>query len=259
MTEKLYAHFRKWPQKQCSAEEGILVAADLSQEWLLPWWFAHYRSHNALPVAFVDLGMSFEMKNWCKERGELIALPVADIFVTEKEQMDPLFVQAFEEACGTTFWPLRHAWLKKPLAFLQSPFRKTLWIDLDCEIRSSVKPLFAIRNDSLAIAIDLSVPQGEIPVYNSGVVGFHQGLPLIEQWADGCFERNHAFRADQDILNAIIQEQQHLVTEISSLYNWSRCKEENPEAVIVHWHGPQGKAAIAHQIVKSQLDALFTQ
>ncbi len=258
MTEKLYANYRKWCQKECTAQEGIIVGADLSQEWLLPWWHSHYRVHNAFPIAFVDFGMSDEMKKWCRSHGELIPLYVADIFVTEKSEMDPAFAAALEKAFGKEFWSLRNAWFKKPLAFLQTPFRKSLWIDLDCQIRGPLKPIFDLCNEDLAIAIDLSIDaSGGIPVYNSGVVAFKKGLPVIEKWADDCFERNHAYRADQDILNAIIQEQNIPIAEIPPIYNWSRCKEENPHAVILHWHGPQGKATISHQIAMSSLDILL--
>src|SRR5689334_9119639 len=53
---------------------GVIVGCDLYQEWLLLWWWSHYSSHNAIPVAFVDMGMSEEGALWCKERGEYIKL-----------------------------------------------------------------------------------------------------------------------------------------------------------------------------------------
>ncbi len=44
--------------------EGVIVASDLSQEWLLPWWWDHYKNFNNFPVTFVDLELSNKMKTW---------------------------------------------------------------------------------------------------------------------------------------------------------------------------------------------------
>ncbi len=255
MAEKLYADYRVWSKKNSTSEEGIIVGSDLTQEWLVPWWLSHYRKYNTHPVAFVDFGMSEEMKKWCQAEGELVRLFVADIFVAEKKQIDPSLALSMEKACGKEFWPSRDAWFKKPLACLQSPFDKSIWIDLDCEIRGSLKPLFELCGENLAIARDF-IPEN--PVYNSGVFAFKKGLRLIEKWADACFERNHEFRGDQDVLNALIQEQNIPLSEISPLYNWSRCHEENPEAAILHWHGPHGKAVISHQIARASIDPMFS-
>ena len=29
-----------------------------------------------------------------------------------------------------------------------------------------------------------------------------------------------------------------------TIFNWSRLLEPNPEAVVLHWHGPEGKEQI---------------
>jgi hypothetical protein len=256
MTEKLYAEYRTWNTKNCTAEEGIIVGSDLTQEWLLPWWLAHYRRHNAFPIAFVDFGMSDAMKKWCQDHGELIRLYVADIFVTEKTEVHPSVILELERTYGKEFWPCRNAWFKKPLACLQSPFHKSLWVDLDCEIRGSLKPLFDLCDENPAMAEDPnSIPEDLI--YNSGVFAFKKGLKLIEEWADASFERNHEFRGDQEILNTILRGQNIPITEIPLLYNWSRCYKENPQAIILHWHGLLGKVAISHQIAKSSMTPMF--
>ncbi len=53
---------------------GVIVASTHHIEWLLPWWWYHFRLHNTLPVAFLDLGMSDASKEWFKQRGELLCL-----------------------------------------------------------------------------------------------------------------------------------------------------------------------------------------
>jgi hypothetical protein len=244
------SEYRRWGSGPCTAEKGIVVGSDMTQEWLLPWWWGHYTAFHAYPVAFVDFGMSIEMKKWCEERGTLIPLLVADIFVTDKHEIDPLLAKQMEDAWGKTFWSCRNAWFKKPLACLQSPFLHSIWIDLDCEIRGTIDALFDLCREHLAIAIGSSHPVS----YNSGVVAFKHGLSVIETWANQAFERNHLVPGDQDVLNAIIHEQNVRIVEIPAVYNWSRCSTPNPEARILHWHGPQGKSVISHQIMKKQLD-----
>ena len=257
-TEKLYAEYRKWNKKNFTSEEGIIVGSDITQEWLLSWWLDHYRRHNEYPIAFVDFGMSEEMKKWCQQQGELVRLFVADIFVTPKDKMDPSSVQLMEKSCGDKFWASRNAWFKKPLACLQSPFSKSIWIDLDCEIRGSLKPLFELCDESLCIAKDVSsVP--EKLVYNSGIFAFKKGLRVIEEWANAAFDRNYEFRGDQDILNVILQEQNLPVTEIPLLYNWSYCYKENSQVVVLHWHSPEGKDFISNQIGISYFKSFLDQ
>lgn len=246
---------RRWSQP--TLEEGIIVGSDLTQEWLLPWWWEHYSRFNSHPVAFVDFGMSHEKKEWCKERGKWIRLPVADLFVAQKEEIDPLLVQQMEHACGKNFWPSRNAWFKKPLACLQSPFHRSLWIDLDCQINGSVQELFSHSRSGLAMVQELWDVHPDEVRFNAGVIVFEHGLSLIEDWADQSIARNHLFRGDQDVLNAIIQEQKFNVLELPPRYNWSRLSEKNPEAIIQHWHGPQGKIEIMHQIARANLTSLI--
>lgn len=240
----MYEEYRRWRTSPVRDEKGIVVATDQTQEWLLPWWWENYRKHNDYPVAFVNFGMSFEKKAWCKERGELIPLFVADIFVKEKEEIDPSICADWEKEFGTKFWPCRNAWFKKPLACLQSPFKHSIWIDLDCEIRASLAGLFErIRTVSL-----VKERSGPPAIYNSGVILFNHGHPLIEEWADQSFEKNQSFAGDQDILSHIIAEKKYPVDELPACYNWSRYHEDHPDVVIHHWHGEFGRSVIRHQI-----------
>ena len=250
---ELYAKWRKWRPSNLREEDGVLVASDISLEWLLPWWWENYIRHNSHPVAFVDFGMSLSMKEWCKKRGEYIPLPVADLFVAAKEEIDPQLVDQWETLYGNRFWPSRGAYFKKPLACLQSPFRRTIWIDLDCEIQGSIEKAFqCCENPSgLSHARELSGP-----LFNSGVIVYRRGSSLMEQWADASFRSNHRFATDQDILSHLIhlsQAQNVSVSELPPLYNWSRFRKENPEAAIVHWHGAIGKRVIYEKINKPEL------
>ena len=246
----LYSALQKWPSLQPSIKQGILVASDITQEWLLPWWWNHYSRTNHLPVAFVDFGMSSEMKAWCKDKGIYIHLPVADIFVVDKEEVLPSLIQEWEYIYGKHLWGNRSAWFKKPFACLQSPFQTTIWIDIDCEIRDSIQELFSFSKnpDDLAIAREHSGS------FNSGVMVFHHGLPLFEEWACRSIKENELHAGDQDVLSKIIEENASPISLLPPIYNWSRCESEDSSAVILHWHGTYGKAIIRHQMMRSQLN-----
>lgn len=229
-------------------KNGIVVGADVTQEWLLPWWWEHYRRHNNYPVAFIDFGMSSQMKDWCKDRGQHIPLRIAD-FAAERDQIDPALVDEWEDNFGTQCWDCRNVWFKKPLACLKSPFEKTVWIDLDCEIRKPLKPLF--RRQGLAMARDQAVEP--YPVYNSGVIVFDQGsLPLIKEWAKRCVERHSLFRGDQEVFSHMIAERGVEIYELPLRYNWSRCREISPDTVIHHWHGNIGKFIIRNLLWREE-------
>lgn len=254
--QKMDFQYRKWRTKGLVEKDGIIVASDLNQEWLLPWWWEHYHSFNTRPVAFVDFGMSQEMKAWCRERGELIAFPITDIFVADQSELDPIFVRKMEESVGKNwFWPCRNAWFKKPLACLRSPYRRSIWMDLDCEVRGCLNTLFDLCKSSLAIAKDPTLSTSHT-TFNSGVIVFNHEDLIFEEWAHLAIENNCRFRGDQDILSLIIHEQKINVIELPQIYNWSRRLEKNPKAIVLHWHGQHGKNYIQHMIQRSNLQAL---
>lgn len=226
--------------------EGVVVGSDQTQEWLLPWWWDHYTHHNRYPVTFADFGLSLEKKMWCRERGTLVTLREID-FALERDAIDPELVAVWEAQFGKAFWPSRGAWFKKPLACLSSPFERSLWLDLDCEVRGNLAPLFELAEHPSGIA--MARDSFEVPgIYNSGVIAFRRDLPLLHDWARASFEQNHTFRGDQELLSYLIAEQKLTIGEISPLYNWSRCQGDKPDAVIYHWHGEHGRAVIKHEL-----------
>ncbi len=243
-----------WSSENLS-DRGILIGADLTQEWLLPWWWDNYSCNASFPVAFADFGMSAEAKKWCEDRGRLLSLGIPAIFVAERHEIDAALVSEMEAACGNGFWPSRNAWFKKPMACLNSPFSETIWIDLDCEIRLPLNDLFLFLKEPVALAKE-TFHCSDSEIYNAGVILFKKGSQMIEEWAEQSFEQNHLFRGDQDVLNTIIKKFPSKITELPEIYNWSRLKGKNPKAIILHWHGPQGKAEISHQIACRNLKTL---
>jgi len=225
--------------------DGILVASDAQQEWLLPWWWERYADKNSAPVAFVDLGMSKEKRAWCEAKGEVIVLSVSDkCFSSEK--IDKKICQSWEQSYGPAIWKVRKSWFMKPLAFLQTPYRRTIWLDLDCEVLGSVEKLFDSCSPSKIAFVreygwdGVSAEHQEV-IYNSGLVVYERGAELIYQWAKMALSENHRFLGDQQLLSHIIFSQKWKVQELPYIYNWRIAQGALPEAIVVHWVGSWGK------------------
>ena len=219
--------------------QGIIVGCDQTLEWILPWWLKHYQMHNQYPVAFVDLGLSYEMKDWCKKNGEYIPLRIVDF----AEEVDSELREVWKKEAGLQFEEARNAWLKKPLALLKTPFENTVWLDVDCEVRGDLSPIFEFA-DGFAMAKEQTPYDYPFVMYNSGVIAFQKNHLTLHDWALWCQTKNHLFRGDQEAFSQMIDEKKTPITELPPPFNWSRRMEENPDALILHWHGNHGKFVI---------------
>ncbi len=237
--------------------DGIIVGSNQLQEWLLPWWWENYARHNRFPVGFVDFGMSDDGKKWCRERGELIDVPAIDGWVKDREEVDPDLADQWESRHGKVFWGYRNAWFQKPLACLQSPFKRTIWIDNDCEVRKPIDPLFNAcgHPSNIALVRDPGADASPFPIYNSGVIAFQRGAFLIQEWAKQSLQRNDRYRGDQDLLSQIILEKGIRVHELPNIYNWPSYKDTRDEVVICHWLGDLGKALLHTKIILKEQES----
>lgn len=221
--------------------QGILVASDHHQEWLLKWWWERYSKHNTYPVAFVDFGMSQEMRDWCKEKGELIPFPhpikVKSNFKIIK-MIEAIHTNKVSSPNTTKMLLNRNSWFKKPLAFTLTPFEKTIWIDLDCEILGSLAPLFAF--ESLALAKNVH----KIFSYNSGVVVYDKNSPIIIKWARDAEKASEHFVGDENFLTYLILSENIKINELPPQYNWTVDRGLNIDVLIFHWLSPKGKQII---------------
>ena len=200
-------------------DAGVLVGADQGVEDLLPTWWGHYRKHNRLPVAFADFGMSDRMVAWCAKRGRVFS--VRDVPVD--------------------------GWWLKPFALLRSPFMRTLWVDVDCEVRGRVGPLLRqTATEGFVVGRDRCYPDkwadaipndGWMP--NTGVVGAVRGHPLVEDWAAACLSGPASgHRSDQEALAPLMVA--HNVAEIPADAHRLRLEGDGP-CTIMHWTGAAGK------------------
>jgi hypothetical protein len=225
-----------------SALHGVIVGCDESQEWLLNWWWKNYVEENSLPVAFADFGMSDSAKEWCKERGTLVPLSFKGLQVATRDQVDPSLRTEWEKALSP-FWGSRQAWFKKPFALLNTPFPRSIWLDLDCEVLGPLEPIFKFIDPKSKMGLVRARHEAPI-VYNSGVIVFENDSPLLTLWAESALCQNDQFLSDQDALSQIILDGGYEVGEVPEIYNWLMCRGVHIGAVICHWAAQWGKAYI---------------
>ena len=228
-----------------SKKNGFLVAADSKQEWLLPWWWKHYSSYNCLPVTFVDIGMTPAMESWCKDRGNYIRLPSEKAPVITNSVVAEDNIPYWEKKYGKDLWEHRPAWFKKPQACLLSPYEKTVWMDLDCEVKGCLDEIFSIPTPPFGVSCCSEYLQGNWIGVNSGVVVFLQDSYLVQEWADESFLNHHLYAGDQDVLSALIAKNPLTLGDLPICYNHSRFNHNHSEALVIHWHGDLGKKIIA--------------
>ncbi len=227
-------------------DRGVLIAADNDAKWLLPWWWGHFSRYNDLPVAVVDLGLSEEKKAWCRDKALLIELKTSP--VAAKESLPASVVRRWENSYSRSpkVWEARNAWFQKPRAFACTPFALTLWLDLDCEVMGCVDAIFTAfdRNCEMALAREQRNSASRWALYNSGVVLFKKGAPLIKEWEEACCKNSGKFMGDQDVLSYLIRKNPGRVQELPLDFNWQIYGGFNPAALIHHWVGTWGKEYI---------------
>lgn len=200
---------------------GIVTGCDAAQEWMLPWWFEHYSKNNSYPVVFADFGMSNAGLEFCRKRGRIISIS----------------------------GQFKESWFKKPLAILNSGLAKFIWIDLDCEIRGDLNPIWQFCDK---IGLTLDVKRNDLArLYScqalaTGVVCGTHGNELIERWADECGMQQ--LRGDQEVLNHILGSDRSLVNIMPPEYQWLRLQGDKPGVLIMHWTGSNGKTIIKKQM-----------
>jgi hypothetical protein len=239
---------------------GVIVGTSRRQEWLLPWWWMHFRMHNDLPVLFVDFGdLSSEALSWCRKRGEVVKLELSDDFMGSRDEIDPMLVKDWE-SMQPNVWSLRFTWYKKPFTLLLSPFQKTLWLDLDCQVQGSLDPLFSIPLQEGGIGIVAESERYQLInwktgrnkstklCYNAGVILYETGSKIVQEWIAQSKQKNREHCSDQQMLVHVLNTSNIPFTSLPAEYNWTLDRGLSPKAVILHCFGDIGKVFIKNQI-----------
>lgn len=230
---------------------GILAGCDRNQEWLLVWWYSHLRKHHPdLPIAFGDFGMSEEGLQWCEQRGTVIPASSIPPLPESMGRGWPLAGEKWVQRylLSDSLKPQRPTWFRKPLLMKQSPFERTLWLDLDCQVLNSLSPILSLPLNSSKMAIGksgnsfsmiaLESPKiFQVKIHNSGVVLFEKNSPLLDFWIFLLSQESLSFDGDDQLLSFGIQQYRFTPTQIPCNYNWNYKWGPNPEAAICHYEG----------------------
>jgi hypothetical protein len=213
-------------------------------ESFIPWWYHNYLKQNSLPVAVVNFGMSDKMLKWCKNIGEVVSVPVSSAhFIKRKPGIEDLAREV-----GDDMRSICAAFYSKPFGLLQSPFQKTLWIDLDCLVLDNIETAFEFIREPYGMAMGVEEDRGQpktlgrfkllVPDavnYSTGVIAYRHKAELIQRWAKEIIEREGDFFGDQDIFCSLVRNLKIKIPLLPKRFNW-----------IVGVYGIDRKAAILH-------------
>lgn len=234
---------------------GILTGCDQSQEWLLSFFWENLQRVNSLPVVFADFGMSAAGRAFCEQRAAVFRPNFSKLRIAQSQEIPIELATKWEENYGASIWTAREAWFKKPITMQSSPFKKTLWLDLDCEVLGDLLPLFDFCDNAEGIAL-AKEPKGDL--YNSGVVAFRQDSTLLSAWAEQAKHLSSMYSGDQELLYSLIEKKDVRIEELPAIYNWRMSQGLNINAVIVHWVSEWGKEYIKqHGGIYKELNAFF--
>lgn len=259
-----------WPVEWKTPEHpaGIIVGCNKKLEFLLPWWWLNYCLHNAYPVTFIDFGdLSPAAVKWCKQHGNYIKSDLEHSDWFSKQYVTPESAEKWE-MYQASIWDVRSIFFKKPFSLLLSTYKKTMWIDIDCQVRGSLAPVFDYYLEQAENAL-VKEPYKEdakerelrelLPgehIYNAGVIAFRHGSQLITDWCQLILKNYTLFRCDQSVLSRMLFEENHSLALLPSVYNWPFASAFNPKVVILHWW-TTSKNLIPHLMLRLSKEALI--
>ncbi len=247
----MHENILQWAIKTPLKQKGVITGCSKNHEWMLPWWWMNYSLHNEYPVTFLDFGdMSPVAKQWCQRKGQLVTLQIpTEDFVANRGEVPREHGAVWETHLNLDTWLARLSWFKKPFACLQSPYERTIWIDLDCQARQSITPIFKSCENALEMAMAEEPPLVledhrnrkllllDEMEYNSGVIVFNHGAALIQDWARRCIELNNVLRGDQEVFSRMIYERKIAFSPMHPSFNWRAHLQPSFTPLIIHYLG----------------------
>lgn len=218
--------------------DGVIVGCIKEQEDLIPWFVNKYKKFCKLPLVFADFGISEKSKEYCRRFGQV--LNVSDI-----------------QADG---------WMRKPFVCLRTPFKRTIWLDLDIEILSDISPYFVFgTGGNIGLSEDWyqnnnphnkmfreNIPD-DLKMPDTGVIVFEHGNPLIRKWALKILACKDLYKGDHQVLGVVFRDN-GVKEEYNIPKTLHRMRLDNPNPIppltTFHWTGEIGKNYIRSELKK---------
>lgn len=247
-----------WRSEGLRSDDGILIGSDEEFESWIPWWYFNYSKYNSFPIAIADFGMSKKMLDWCAQKWEIIKVdPPEGLF---EKRIEPYLSQVESKFIPqkAKIWA---CWYLKPFILLQSPFQRTLWIDIDTLIRKSISELYEYAREPHQISMGIEEPEEKVnrlvpmgilrkgdKLFNSGVIVYLHKAEIVQQWAKATLEDEGFYLGDQQIFSKMVSKMDYEIPVLPKKYNWLVNNEGiNQDAAILHFAGiskPMGQQLV---------------
>ncbi len=230
---------------------GILTGCDSRQEWLLPWWWRHYQATNTLPVTLFDFGLTTSARSWCERRMEVGSFPPPYSLFKPKEALDPAL--PWLRRVPGYVWSMRPIWFTKAFCLEQAPYTHNLWLDIDCEVKADLAPLFSnnLRHRSFGLTRDAAryeqafhqtgALRPRVVGYQAGVLLFHCRSSLVNAWIRRCYHACNREFSEQSALSHLLHQTAHPFALLPKEANWLFPDTAPSTALVVHHSGAFAK------------------
>ena len=206
----------------------ILTGVDSNHEEFIEWWLNNALKHNKNEnIGVWDFGMT-------KGKRQKIM----------KEYPEVWFSIPLEKRKDS-------GWFYKLHAVIDAPEKRVAWLDVDCEILTSIEDVFEL------------VPLGTIGLtrdwvrdnwWATGVIVVNDRPDLLYEWNNRLLAGDD-IRGDQEALKDLVARNKHPeIQELPQEYQWLRIslnsKIDSPNKKVIHWTGPKGREHIRGNLMK---------
>lgn len=199
----------------------ILTGVDTNHEHLIEWWVDNALRHNPNEnIGVWDFGMSFDKR-------EKIKIDYPNVWLSI-----PL------DKHNTS------GWFYKLHAVIEAPEKRVAWLDVDCEILTSIEDVFdLVPPDMIGLTRDIVRANW----WATGVIVVNDRPKLLYDWNYRLNAGN--IRGDQEALKEMVgTEPNEQIQELPQDYQWLRISlnsgHDSPTKKVIHWTGPVGRKHI---------------
>jgi hypothetical protein len=146
-----------------------------------------------------------------------------------------------------------------PFMLEKSPYEKTVWVTLDCQVRGPLDTLFEACEHPSGFALIHEEPIIQQASHKMGLVEkreiiykiqvmAYRKTPLLQAWIKTTLQQHENFIFCFYVLSHLLYKKKLEIHPLAPLYAWKVQTGINPQSVINHWEGAWGKDMIEKQL-----------